>query len=504
MKKWKSEELQVKILCAGMILLLVAILVPLFWISVYNFKSVDDYSFAKNAEAVWKESHSVLKVLSAQMTETKEIYQTWQGTFFSQWFASSMMGIFGDSAYCVGTFLSLGGFVLSELLLFMLILVKGLGADRCRAAIVSIGCIALQILLTPYPVEAFYWFCGAVVYTFIYALTLFLLLLLFLLSQSENRKQSKVILTEFGILLLSVAVGGSNYVTGLTMLIFYVFYLAWMFWKKKRYRIMALCNMLVYLLAFGANILAPGNLLRQWSSGVERASAFVSILRSLKEAATYCVVNLNPPCVILGLLFLPVFVQIVKKKDFRYPFPLLVSMITFGIYAAQFTPTLYALQILGAGRVQNLYRFSFYVLIYANELYWTGWLWRRWREKHSGEAAILEGGEGRTSYLLPGWIVGGLLLCLSLVSWGGSTVTTVSAIRSLRSGEAKQYRQDYEERLVLLEDPSAREVYLEPFSATPYLLFFGDVVEDTEDWVNQAVAEYFGKDIVGLDSENRK
>lgn len=498
MKKWKSEELQVKILCAGMILLLVAILVPLFWISAYNFKSVDDYSFSQNAEAVWRESHSVLKVLSAQAVETKEIYQTWQGTFFSQWFASGMMGIFGDSAYYVGTFLALGGFVLAELLLFMMIFVKGLGADKCRAAIVSIGCIALQVLLTPYPVEAFYWFCGAVVYTFIYALALFLLALLFLLSQAENWKKYKVILAELGIILLSVAVGGSNYVTGLTMLIFYFFYLVWMFWKKKKYKIMALCNMLVYLLAFGANILAPGNLLRQRSSGVERASAFVSILRSLKEAATYCIVNMNPPCVILGLLFLPIFVQIVKKKNFRYPLPLLVSMISFGVYAAQFTPTLYALQILGAGRVQNLYRFSFYVLLYANELYWTGWLWRRWREKHSEEAAIAESGEGGTSYLLPGWIVGGLLLCLSLVSWGGSTVTTVSAIRSLRSGEAKQYRQDYEERLVLLEDPSIKEIFLEPFSATPYLLFFGDVVEDTEDWVNQAVAAYFDKDVVGL------
>ena len=498
MKKWRLEELQVKILCVGMILLLAATLVPLFWISAYNFKSVDDYSFARNAEEVWEESHSVLKVLAAQATETKVIYRTWQGTFFSQWFASSMMGIFGDSAYYVGTFLSLGGFVLAELLLFMMLLVKGLGADKCRAAIVSIGCIVLQILLTPYPVEAFYWFCGAVVYTFIYALALLLLTLLFVLNRMEHTKKYKVVLTEVGIVLLSVAVGGSNYVTGLTMLIFYFFYLVWMFWKKKKYRILALCNMLVYLLVFGANILAPGNMMRQGSAGVERASAFFSILQSIKEAATYCIVNMNPPCVILGLLFLPIFVSIVKKKNFRYPMPLLVSVISFGVYAAQFTPTLYALQILGAGRVQNLYRFSFYVLLYANELYWIGWLWRRWTESHAAEEIAAKTGENRTSFLLPGWIVGGLLLCLSLVSWGGSTVTTVSAIRSLRSGEAVQYRQDYEERLVLLEDPSIKEVYLEPFSATPYLLFFGDIVEDTQDWVNQAVATYFDKDVVGL------
>ena len=49
MKKWRLEELQVKILCVGMILLLAATLVPLFFFFVYNFKSVDDYSFARYA-----------------------------------------------------------------------------------------------------------------------------------------------------------------------------------------------------------------------------------------------------------------------------------------------------------------------------------------------------------------------------------------------------------------------------------------------------------------------
>ncbi len=498
MKKWRTEELQVKILCVGMVLLLVAILIPLFWISTYNFISVDDYTFARHAQSVWQESHSVLKVLSAQVQQTWEIYQTWQGTFFSQWFASSMMGIFAESAYYVGTLLSLGGFVLAELLFFMLVLVKGLGADKCRAAIVSIGCLALQILLTPYPVEAYFWFCGAVVYTFIHALALLLLSFLFLLSQAKKEKKAKIILWEFGIVLLSIAVGGSNYITGLTVLIFYFLYVVWMFWKKKPYKIMALCNAVVYILAFGANFLAPGNMQRQGSAGVERASAFGSILRSLKEAANYCVVNLIPPCVILGLLLAPIFWQIVKKKNFKYPLPLLVSLVSFGVFAAQFTPNLYALQIIGAGRVQNLYRFNFYVLIFANELYWIGWFWRKWRENHSVERGVSDGKEGLTSYLLPGWIVGGLLLCLSLTAWGGSTVTTVNAIQSLRSGEAKQYREDYKERLMILEDPTVKEVYLEPFSATPYLLFFGDVVEDTEDWLNQSVAEYFDKEVVGL------
>ena len=67
MEKWKTEESQVKIICIGAVVVLIAILVPLFWISSYNFMSADDFVFAKGAEAVWKETHSVVQVMQHQL-----------------------------------------------------------------------------------------------------------------------------------------------------------------------------------------------------------------------------------------------------------------------------------------------------------------------------------------------------------------------------------------------------------------------------------------------------
>lgn len=493
-RKWENEDVQVKILCFGMIVVLVAILIPLFSISVYNFKSVDDYSFSKGASIVWQETHSVWKVMSSQIVDTQEMYQNWQGTYFSQWFTSTLLGICGENAYYVSTILSLGGVVFAEMFLFMMLLVKGLGADKYRAAIISIGCIILQVLLTPYPVEAYFWFCGAVVYTFIHALGLLQIVLWFLLGQIGQGMRLKLVSLEIGIVLLSIAVGGSNYITGLTMLIFNVLYVIWMFWKKHKYKVLAICNMIIYMFSFGMNVLAPGNSKRQNSSGVESLSVIDSVLRSLKEAAVYCMTSLHAPCVIMGILFIPIIWNIVKRRGYRYPLPLLFSVITFGVFAAQFTPTLYALQILGAGRVQNLYRLNFFVLLYINEIYWIGWIWRRCKEKQSERIF----NQGQISYLLPGWFVGSLILCLALWIWAGNTLTTVSAIQSLRKGEAQQYRQEYEERLLVLEDSAIKEVYLEPFSVKPYLLFFNDMVYDTENWVNKAMADYFDKDVVGL------
>ena len=109
MKLWKTEEFQTRILFFVAVGVLIVVLVPLFWIAHYNFRSVDDFSFSRDPEAVWEESHSVVSVLVAQISNTKDIYFSWLGTFFSIWFSTSILGIFGKSAYYIGTYLSLGG-----------------------------------------------------------------------------------------------------------------------------------------------------------------------------------------------------------------------------------------------------------------------------------------------------------------------------------------------------------------------------------------------------------
>lgn len=489
--EWNTKELQIRLIFWLVAAILAAVLIPLFGIAHFNFKSVDDFSYAQEAEAVWKNTHSVLKVLVAQIPYVWHYYQEWQGTYFSEWLTTSLMGIFSENAYYMATYLTLGGFVLSEITLFMTVFCRILGADRYSAGIMSMSCVILQVLLTPVPCEAFYWFCGAMLYTFIHALALFLCTLLILVYQDRREKRWKSVLLLAGTLFFTIAVAGSNYITALTMMICYVMSAVWFWWKKNSHKRVVLLYMIIYLVAFLINILAPGNLNRQNASGVEQMSAFRSIFLSLKEAAVYVTTWTIFPCVVLGIMLIPFFLDMVKKKAYRYPLPLLVSLISFGIFAAQFTPTIYALGITGAGRIQNLYRFNLFLLLYGNELYWIGWCERRRREMTG------ENSKSR-SFLLVGWLAGGVVLAFGLHIWGGSTLTSVSAYHSLRNGDARQYYEEYQQRLVLLQDPSVKEVYLEPFSVKPYVLFFGDVVGDTQDWVNKSVAEYFHKDVVGL------
>lgn len=63
---------------------------------------------------------------------------------------------------------------------------------------------------------------------------------------------------------------------------------------------------------------------------------------------------------------------------------------------------------------------------------------------------------------------------------------------------AQTYYAEYQERLSILKDESVKTVYFEPYTYRPYLLFFGDITDDPDDWVNRSMAAYYGKDFVTL------
>ncbi len=232
MRRFLKEDMQIRAIFAGVMLMLVALLIPLFVIGHYNFPSVDDVGYGKTAEIVWDETHSVVKTCLRQVGYAWEYWHTWQGTFAAEWFTTTALGIFGRDAYFAGTYLLLGGFVLFELFLFVTALRKVMGADFFRAGIVA-GCIvSLQVLLTPVPVEAFYWFCGSALYTVTYNETVILTALLILLYRHPAELWKRGLLYT-GIVLFTVLVSGGTYMTLLVMLLFYFFAAIWYWYRRN-------------------------------------------------------------------------------------------------------------------------------------------------------------------------------------------------------------------------------------------------------------------------------
>ena len=86
----------------------------------------------------------------------------------------------------------------------------------------------------------------------------------------------------------------------------------------------------------------------------------------------------------------------------------------------------------------------------------------------------------------------------SLYYHGGNTITTISAIHSLRTGIAQQYLEQYKTRMNILTDENIHDVVLEPLYDMPYLLFFHDIQPDASAWENYTMSQYFHKNSVRL------
>lgn len=493
-EKMISQEKQNKIVMIWTIFLFAIVLIPLLAISHYAVKSADDYGFFFDAENVLKQTHSIWALIKERVAYAADFWKTWQGTYFYFGFGTMLMGICGDRYYFVGAYLTYASFVLGEYLFMHVFLRKVLGAERYSSVTLACSCILMQLLLMPAPVEGFYWFTSSILYLFVFGLSMVLLAFYIELILCKNGGRKKKIALEVGILLLEIAVGGSNYVSIMLILTSLILIVPVLWVRKASSRFHMTANTAVFLIVALCNICAPGNQIRMASSaqsGYQGYSAVKSILMSLKEAAAYIGTWTVLPYVIAGLLLAPFMIQAVKRSKFRFPYPFLVTAISFGVFASQFTPSLYTMGFIGAMRIQNIYRTTMLLWLYGNELYWIGYYLRK-----AGYAErSMEKGD---SFLLPGWCLGILAVAYSLIIWGGSTVTFTSALDSFRSGQARRYRQEYEQRMEILEDSSIREAYLPAYSAPPYLLYREDISENTEDWVNKMVADLYGKDVVGI------
>lgn len=498
MKKYwemlKKEDIQIKLLAWLCLLLLIGVLLPLFIVGLYSVKSVDDFTLFAKAETYWKDKHSLWGLLIMAVSYSYGMWKNWQGLYFEEWIKTVLMGLCGDKYYFVGSWLAIGSAAGFGFLFVWTIMRRVLQADRHQALIVSAICVSLQMLLVQVPQEAFYWFTSAIPYTVTYGLNLLLVVITIRLIGAVKFSRVRLVGSEICVVLLSMAIAGGNFTSGILTLTLYLVGCTLLWLYKHPRKLLILLNFIIYLLAFLPAAFAPGNRSRLDATSTFQGSVFISILKSLKEAGEYIATWMNLPLIIVGILLIPIIWNVLDKRDYSYKWPVVVSVVSFGVFASQFAPTLYTLGIAGVGRIFNLYRFTMILWLYGNEIYWLGWI----KKQLGGLSDVKIGESGKASWILPIWLGGLLVLCYVFIFWGGRTLTTVSAVLSLKNGEAAQFKQEYLERLAVLEDESIKEVYFEPYSVKPYLLYEADIVEDPNDWVNKSVANVYDKVFVQL------
>lgn len=509
-------------------------LIPLLFLSRYALPACDDYYYGVKTYRAWMDTHSVMMVLRAALDTVVEYWHRWQGTYSSIFLMSLTPGIWGERWYFFTTFLMTGMLCGGIFALVHVVLKEYIcqGPDtnggnahlqkqRIRLCTLVLCFLSLQTMV--YPTDGLYWYNGAVHYVFMESVLYFQAAALLFLARGKRkdamesgahgrtRMLRRTVMYVLSLLFAGI-LGGANLITGLQSCILTAFLVLFVFGKRfydKRKRAAGeiaedrgkgmyfLLVMLVNFTGFAFNVFAPGNLIRETTA--EGMDAIRAILFSFYWAAVYFTEWMTPLVLAGFLMLFPVLWKLAERSEKKYLHPAFAAVLSFCVFAAMFSPTLYATSSGGPDRCKNIMRITMYLLLFFNLANASGWF--KSRRERSLLCRLLEDIE--KSY--QSWLfVSSVIVCLIfLLPADKNTYTSVSAFRSLVNGEAVQFYEENMHRIMLYTDETLPDVKVMPLTAKPYLLYKEDIGNEggPDYWINIAVTQYYRKNSVTVEEE---
>ena len=466
-------------------------LIPLIWLGRYDYPTGDDYYYGAETHLVWQQTGSIIQTLDAACAGVADSYQIWQGTYSALFLMYLAPNAFSNTAYHLVTFVILlllcGGIFYLLCPLFRRFLPGTCGEWITVSSILSFLCIQT----VEFQCDSFYWYNGSMYYTGFFAVTLFFLGTLF--RYLDNGKRILLL----PLLLFAVFLGGGNYVSLLPcMLLSVTITLLLLLQKNKKAYICGITSV-VLLLSFAVSAMAPGNHVRQ--SGMWKIPAWKAIAKCLLQGIRYTLAWTGLWWVLAALLLLPVFLRILQKKNGAFfSHPILFTGYAYGLFCSMSCPLFYTMNSTGPGRAVAIVYYTFLLISFAVFFYWLGYIVRKLQMRQNTPEKMSVLGKLKIAR----YVAMTVLLAVILFTGVWQETSAAKAIQVLADGEAAAYAAEYEERLLLLNNPEITDVVLTPFIHQPAMIYTGDLPGDPEDPTSKKTAQYFGKNSIYVDYSN--
>ena len=238
--------------------LLAASLVPILLLGRYDWPSADDYIYAYlpheallRGDGFWGEVWHTMW----------GYYKSWQGTFTALALMALTPLTFSEYLYWLTPVVMLASLCTGTFKLTDTLVRRGLGGTWRQTVFVAVPILLLSIHCAPFPKDTFYWWNGAVYYTFTYGIMLLLIERMAALRLAQTRAQ--VLWAAIPAVPAALLVGGSNYVSALLATLICGLFLLWFLVKERDKLLPALPAVLALAACFAVSFLAPGNQGRQ-------------------------------------------------------------------------------------------------------------------------------------------------------------------------------------------------------------------------------------------------
>lgn len=513
---WK-KEISAKKLSIFFTVAYILCVVPMLIMAFYNFPSADDFSMPNWPHRCFVETGNVFLSIIKAVEKVGYVYQVDEGYFFSILLTTLAPAAYGEQFYFIGTFLVLGMLTFGVCFFFDALFVKVLKADKYlanTAAMITLIMCTQFIGDTETRVEAFYWYSGAINYTFTFGMAFFWLGLLIGCVYDEDAGKRKRMF--IWACIWGVCMGGANFMTALELAICSVLLLIIIFLEKKnviklydaddrmsksfrQLYIPAICN----LVGFVILLIAPGNYVRKESTnGYPPVKAVLISLYSTFDV----IINkmMRWETLVFLLLLVPIFWKMGKNIKYRFRHPFVFTVFAYAMISANMTPVYFGTGDMGSGRVRALPWMEFVILAALNIFYVTIWIRQYLEEnyglKSKGSEDDFSGASVSVVMTLLLLFVFGSVLCIK-PDYHYYSVT--SCLYDLASGTAAGYKAENTERLKVLHDSSIKKVVFKEHQYKPEILYHFDIGDGPVDWAYSFTLGYYDKDEIVIEKIER-
>ena len=320
------------------------------------FPNCDDFTYGLETHRVWNATHSFGEVLKTALAVTKGTWQLWQGTWFSIFLMTLTPGVFGEKWYFLTTLLMAGMLGGSICVLMHTVLCRYISRAKENRYLRWKSCTLTVLFLTFSDLS--FRRClrciGITARCIMYSWRLFCSLqCLRCFAWKHRNRNTKKILWMILSAVLCALLGGANLLTGLQSVILIVLLTAWESGKRKI--VSGFCFRLSAVwLALRLTCLAPGNLIREDTA--ESMGAIKAIVMSFYWGTVYVTEWLTPIVLVGFAMLIPAIYRLAKQAEGKFFKPLYAVFLSFCVFSAMFTPTLYATSSEGPDRCKNVMR----------------------------------------------------------------------------------------------------------------------------------------------------
>lgn len=471
------------IIISGTILLV--LLVPLFIAAFFNRPSADDFCQPFYAHKAYLD-HGFLAVFPASFNQMIDSYKYWNGVFFSMFLSACPITIFNEKLAIIFPYF----FIL--LLIFSIytlinVLSKIFSYSKKIVLSATVMIFFMMIALIPSLAEGIFWYSGAINYTFMFSLSLILLaslLQLCFLCSNTSKLRKNISLTL--ICLLSFLLGGGNFTTSTCLVVIYFFLFLLLLCKRNNFRFLILIPFASFLIGYVVSIKAPGNAIRQ--TNFTKPTLLISIYNCFKDTYLFVCQYMDLQFIILSLLFLPISFVLVKSiktnKNFNFPYPFMVSVLSFLLLASGFMPPEYSMGGLGPARLLNIQYFMLVLLYFINMIYYLGWI------LHLSSSIKFS----KISTINIRKLTNIILLFLVLFSplWLNSHLSFLQTAKELKNGIIQEYAKEFDTNIERIKTTPASVVTVKNFSVTSSIIMPISLAQGN--WALNGLQIYYNKD----------